>query len=111
MSPVNVRFAAICLGCMTLLTLANAAEPTPPRTATKPVTDTYHGVQVTEDYRWLEKAGDPAVKAWTAAQNKYTRSMLDPLPDLPAIRRRVKELLTATSPDYTDLEYRGGKLF
>src|SRR5262245_59137136 len=83
----------------------------PPPTAKKPATHTYHGVEVSEDYRWLENANDPAVKEWTAAQNGYTRSVLDPLPDLPAIRKRVKELLSATSPDYTSLDYRGGKLF
>ncbi len=94
-----------------ILVLAAAEKPAPPPTDKKPIADTYHGVQVTEDYRWLEKADDAAVKKWTAAQNLYTRSMLDPLPALPAIRARVKELLSATSPDYTSLDYQGGKLF
>ena len=41
----------------------------PPQTERKPVTDTYHGVKVTDDYRWLENFGDPAVMAWANAQN------------------------------------------
>ena len=51
-----------------------------PRSEKKPVTDTFHGVQVTEDYRWLENAGDPAVKAWTDEQFKVARGVLDGVP-------------------------------
>ncbi|MEI9897353.1 MAG: hypothetical protein WDN28_26720 [Chthoniobacter sp.] len=43
-----------------------------PPTEKKPVTDEYHGVKVVDDYRWLEDAGTPAVKAWTDAQNRRT---------------------------------------
>ena len=40
-------------------------------TPKKPVTDTYQGVQVVDDYRWLENSGDPAVRQWAEAQNKF----------------------------------------
>ena len=32
------------------------------------VSTTYHGVTVTEDYRWLEDAAAEETRAWTAAQ-------------------------------------------
>ena len=38
----------------------------PPRPAS--VTDEYHGVNLSEDYRWLENWDDPAVKQWSAAK-------------------------------------------
>ena len=46
--------------------LAAAKRPSTPK---KPVVDTYHGVTVTDDYRWLEDGADPKVKAWSDAQN------------------------------------------
>ena len=33
-----------------------------------PVTDRFHGVEVTEDYRWLEDAAAEETVAWTKAQ-------------------------------------------
>ena len=54
-----------------------AEEPATPRV---PVTDTYHGVMVVDDYRWLENGDAPKVKAWSAAQNARARAFLDRLP-------------------------------
>ena len=41
----------------------------PPATPKRPITDQYQGVNVTDDYRWLENWDDPEVKQWNAAQN------------------------------------------
>jgi Prolyl oligopeptidase, N-terminal beta-propeller domain. len=38
------------------------------RAARIPMTDTYHGVDVSEDYRWLEDASFKETIAWTKAQ-------------------------------------------
>ena len=53
-----------------------------PFTEKKRVTETLHGVTLHDDYRWLEKKNDPEVTAWEEAQNKFTRSYLDRLPQL-----------------------------
>ena len=45
-----------------------AAVPAPPQTEKIPVTDSYHGVSVVDEYRWLEDGNDPKVKAWVAAR-------------------------------------------
>jgi prolyl oligopeptidase len=74
----------------------------PPATEQRPVTDVYHGVEVTDPYQWLEgDNSDPAsmgrinaeVGAWTDAQNAYTRSVLDRLPGRKALEARISELM------------------
>src|SRR5271168_3946027 len=82
-----------------------------PATPKKPVTDTYHGVKVADDYRWLEKLDDAAVKDWAAAQTALTRGQLDKSKALPALRKRLKELMSAESASFGALQFRGDTLF
>jgi prolyl oligopeptidase len=92
--------------------LADRPElPKPPDTPKRPVTDEYHGVKVTDDYRWLENWDDPAVKQWSTAQNARTREYLDHLPSRPAIKDHLKQLIAASSASYDDLQFRAGALF
>lgn len=95
-----------------LAALAWAAEiPPAPETPKKPVTDQYHGVSVTDDYRWLENFDDPAVKAWSDAQNQRARVYLDGLASRPAVKKRLEELRGEPSDRYRALIERGGRLF
>jgi prolyl oligopeptidase len=89
----------------------DAAPPRPPAAPIRPVVDTYHDVAVSDPYRWLENAADPAVQTWSAQQNAFTRATLDALPDRDAIRARVSELLSSASADYFDLKAQAGRLF
>jgi prolyl oligopeptidase len=89
----NLTSLAVLLGAANLLAA-------PPETARQPVTDAYHGVKVVDDYRWLEDWSDPDVKAWSAAQNAHARSVLDALPNVEPIRRRLQELMGAELPSY-----------
>jgi prolyl oligopeptidase len=73
--------------------------------------DEFFGTKVTDDYRWLEDAKDPAVIAWTEAQNRLTRTRLDALPSRPRVRARVAELLGKRPPAYLDVEVRGAQVF
>jgi prolyl oligopeptidase len=75
------------------------------------VVDQYHGVKVTDDYRWLENWSDPAVKQWSAAQNRRTRNYLDRLPVRATIKQRLQHLFAGSSAKYYDLQYRGGMIF
>ena len=88
-----------------------ADAPTLPETPKKPVTDTYPGVKVTDDYRWLEKLDDADVKKWVEAQNKVSRAALDNSKALQALRKRLKELMSAESASFGALRYRGDTLF
>ncbi len=89
------------------MSLADAAPPT----ETKPVTDEYHGVKVVDEYRWLEESGSPAVKAWTAAQNEYSRAWLDARPDRAGIEAKLTALYAKDTPSHSGIVSRPGRLF
>ena len=98
--------------------VAQAAGARPPATRVEPVTETLHGVELTDEYRWLE--GDnadpehmgevtPEVAAWTDAQDAYTRSVLDALPGRKALEERLRPLMevaTVSAP-----QVRNGRFF
>jgi prolyl oligopeptidase len=107
--------AAVLIGlsCLVLpCALAAADRPSaPPQAAKIPVADTYHGVRVTDDYRWLEDWSDPKVKAWSEAENAYARTYLESLPGRAILKERFTTLLGGASPSYYDLKNAGGTLF
>jgi prolyl oligopeptidase len=85
-----------------------AGAPKYPESAKKPVTDEYFGsIKVTDDYRWLEDRKDPAVAAWTAEQNRFTRSTLDALSQRKALLARFRELMGSEPVSYSKLMDRG----
>jgi prolyl oligopeptidase len=87
---------------------ASALMAQPPRTDKKPVTDTYHGVKITDNYRWLENFDDPAVKAWASAQNSYSRQFLDALPDRQRILDELFRFDDAQPARYVEIQIKGG---
>jgi prolyl oligopeptidase len=62
-------------------------------TRTEMVTETLHGVEIVDPYRWLEDGDSPEVHAWVATQNSATVAALESLPARPAIHARLSELL------------------
>ena len=54
--------------------------------------DVLHGTRVPDPYRWLEDVDSPETEAWTDAQNRLARSVLDGIPFRDAIRRRLDAL-------------------
>jgi prolyl oligopeptidase len=100
------------IACLTLIALAQTPTSVPPpATEKRPVADVYHGVEVTDDYRWLENWDDPSVKQWSAAENARSREYLDHLPARFAIKARLHELASTQSAAYSDLRFRDGALF
>lgn len=65
----------------------------PPAAPIHPVTDTYFGTTVVDNYRYMENLKDPAVQSWMKAQAGYTRSVLDSLPGRADLARQVQSLI------------------
>jgi prolyl oligopeptidase len=108
---MSLLLATIVGSCSMSQCFANPAASKPPETAVKEVTDTYHGVKVVDPYRWLEPDKDAKVVAWADAQNAHARSILDNLPHVAEIRKRVTAIMTDESPTYMEVSFRAGKYF
>lgn len=89
-----------------LIALTSTCLAAPPATESRPVTETIHGQEVSDPYRWLEgDNNDPnnmgkltdEVVAWTDAQNAYTREVLDNLPGRNALEERLRKLMEVPS--------------
>jgi prolyl oligopeptidase len=85
--------------------------PAAPATPKKPVVETYNGVKVQDDYQWLEDWNDPAVRAWSDAQNAHARTVLDALPDRGLIRDRLAALRSDAFVVYSAPQHLLGPLF
>jgi prolyl oligopeptidase len=96
--------AALAAAC------AFAQPPRYPETPRKPVTDTYQGVAVKDEYRWLEDGNDPAVRAWTQAQLAATRAALDG-PLRAKLQARFRELYGAAPYRYAEFRDTPAGLF
>ncbi|CAN5256429.1 prolyl oligopeptidase family serine peptidase [soil metagenome] len=82
--------------------------PPPPAAPRRTVEDEYFGERVDDPYRWLEEASEEN-RAWTEAQNAFTRAILDELSDRPSVAARLRELLGV--PLVGTPKPRGGRLF
>ena len=83
--------------------------PPPPPTQADSVTETLHGVTVTDPYRWLEDSKSPATRAWLAQQMQYTEDYLAQVKVRPEIVKRLTELVRVES--YSIPIERGEKFF
>ncbi|HMC15576.1 MAG TPA: prolyl oligopeptidase family serine peptidase [Albitalea sp.] len=99
--------AALCGAAL----LARADGPAYPESPRRPVTDAFHGVSVTENYRWLEDLQSPAVQSWVAQQNALTRATIDKLPTRPGIEQELVELIGKAPVTRREFQYAAGKLF
>jgi len=96
--------AAIFAGC--------GSEPVvPPVADLVPITNTYQGTDVIDNYQWLEDSKDPKVQAWDAGQNRFTRSILDAVPCRQMIEEELRHLYDKSSSRYYSFHYVTDKLF
>jgi prolyl oligopeptidase len=86
----------------------SAAPSGPPKAEKKPIIETMHGVEITDNYRWLEDGTAPATQKWVEEEMAYTHAMLDPLPGRDAIHKRLTELLSIGSISQPQI---GGKYY
>ena len=81
----------------------------PPQSAVEPVTEIFHGVSVTDPYRWLEDQDSPHTRAWIEQQTRYARAYLDSIPGRERIRERIREFLAVET--YDSLQIVGSRYF
>ena len=71
--------------------------PPPPDTRVEVVTDTIHGVEIPDPYRWLEDQESPETRAWIDAQNEYARRIVSDTELEARIAARLAELMEVPS--------------
>ncbi len=63
-----------------------------PKTKKVEQVDDYHGVRISDPYRWLEDDNSAETKAWVEAQNRVTFDYLNKIPERARIKARLTEL-------------------
>ena len=63
-----------------------------PKTKKIEQVDVYHGIRVTDPYRWLEDDNSAETAEWVKAQNKVTFGYLETIPEREMIKKRLTEL-------------------
>lgn len=69
---------------------AEVVVPPSPETAVISVTETLHGMEIVDPFRWLEDQESPETREWIRVQNEYTDSILDSLSG----REKLKKLVS-----------------
>ena len=82
----------LALGCVLLGCAHNKARFAYPTSRATNQVDVYHGVSVSDPYRWLEDDNSAETKAWVEAQNKVTFDYLATIPQRDAIKQRLTKL-------------------
>ncbi|MFI4977021.1 MAG: prolyl oligopeptidase family serine peptidase [Caulobacterales bacterium] len=63
----------------------------------QPVTETLHGVTLTDPYRWMENPADPDWTPYLMAQNAYARQVLGAIPGRAALEAKIAAASGATA--------------
>jgi prolyl oligopeptidase len=79
------------------LALHAADKLSQPVAPVRPVTDTYFGTPVIDNYRWMEDLKSPEVQAWMKGQAAYTKDYLSKLPGRDALVKRIESLDNAST--------------
>lgn len=88
---MQIAHSIVFLGIASVLTITPRSFEAirPPKTQIIPVTQTLHGVTITDNYRWLEDQNSPATRAWIAAEQKYTAGFFASGPQRADIRKSL----------------------
>ena len=80
-------------------------------TPKRPVTDTYFGKAVVDNYRWLEDPNSPEVQAWFKAQGNYTQQILDQIPGRDSLVNALVRYDKLRTVRYGEVKQRGTRYF
>ena len=79
-----------------------------PESEARPVTETVHGVSLSDPYRWLEDQESPETRAWIDRQNAYTDAVLGARPEVKLFAPRLEQLMNT---DEYSTPRQGGQRF
>ena len=93
------RFHPWTLAGLLLLGLAACGGdyPPPPEAEQIPFTETIHGVEFEDPYRWLEDQDSEETRAFIDRQNEYAELIVGEPPERDWARRRLAELIDTPS--------------
>ena len=83
----------IFAGLLLCLAACGGDYPPPPETERIPFTETLHGVEFEDPYRWLEDQDSPETRAFIDRQNEYAELIVGEPPEREWARRRLRELI------------------
>ena len=92
--------ATAVAAALMVLTLPASAATTAP---SKPVTETLHGVALTDTYRNFEDVKNPEVQAWLKGQGDVSRTALDRIQGRDALLKRITEVSASTGDVIRDV--------
>ena len=112
-SSASVRTLVHLASCIALIGVISRCAPSdyppPPPTRVDPVVDVIHGVEFTDDYRWLEDQDASETREWISLQNEYAEMIIGESSLRDRIRARLTELMDIASVSPTrragDYEY------
>src|SRR5690349_19232452 len=110
----TIKITAILLllaACATQPVPQTAPPPAPtvPVSQARMVTETLHGVEISDPYRWLEDQESPETRDWIARENAYTDAVLGSRPEANLFAPRMLALLSTDKIGTPT--YRSGRYF
>ena len=87
------------LWCFLLVSYMVNAQLNYPLTKKVPVINTYHGIEITDNYQWLENTSATEVKDWVSDQNKVTLKYLNKQSNSNGAKADMKSFL------WSEMEY------
>jgi len=107
MSPLRVTLSGALIQ-LALASVAVAADTAffAPATPERPVTESLHGVTLTDRYRWLEDGKNAEVQSWTRAQHAATVGYLDrAAPPIPGMKDELTRYFDRNRTDAPFFKY------
>ena len=113
----GARWLVICAIALLASTVIAEAQntlpaeiiPSPPSTAIADKATVLHGLTIHDPYQWLEDGASPQTRAWIAAQQQYTGSLLSSRPGTSALRSQIRQLVNLEEAHR--VLYRRGRYF
>src|SRR5688572_16636647 len=90
--PSLSTFSLLLFMTAPLFAQTTSAPAVPPVAPIREVIDEYHGVKVTDPYRYMENLKEPEVIAWLKTQSAHTTAVLESIPGRAALLKRIQEL-------------------